>query len=226
MVEKCVVIGAGELQDAEKEKIMECLQGGAGSVLLIAADGGMDYCRQMELVPDVCLGDFDSISPEEGEERSGKECRSQTGDVLTIRLPREKDDTDMLVALKYGMGQGCLEFHMFGGCGGRLDHTIANLQCLVFLRRQSCRGYLYFQEGRAFVLKNEAVTFDPQEQGVLSLFAMGERAEGVTIKGLKYELTDAVLTNEFPVGVSNEFTGRNCSVSVKKGELLVILHSA
>ena len=98
---------------------------------IIAADAGYRICQAQRIVPNLLLGDFDSMTPPADFPR-------------LRRLPVEKDDTDTLAALRIGLEQGCMEFHVYGGTGGkRLDHTLANLQSLLFLRRHGARGYLY-----------------------------------------------------------------------------------
>ncbi len=210
MIEKCVIIGAGEIRGEEKQDVLDCLQ---DKVLFIAADGGMRYCRLFGIKPDVCLGDFDSADEEDTEFFAGS---------LSVRLPREKDDTDMMAAIKYGMEKGCSEFLIFGGYGGRLDHTVANLQCLLYLRRRGCHGTMRFFGGEAFVLKNESIYFPAKSRGILSLFAVGGPAREVTLEGLKYPLTRATVSEDFPIGISNEFTGRESRITVEGGELLIV----
>ena len=72
------------------------------------------------------------------------------------------------------------------------------------------------------VIHNEEICFDREEEGYLSVFCLGDRAEGVFEEGLKYELNDWVLKKEEPLGVSNEFIGRPSRISVKDGTLLLI----
>ena len=107
--------------------------------------------------------------------------------------------------------------------GGRLEHTIANIQCLSFLKNQGARGYLMEADSMLTVIRDETVGFRPSMEGFLSLFALGERAEGITITGMKYLLDRAVLTNDFPIGISNEFIGQGAQVTVERGMLLVIV---
>ncbi|NCB63122.1 MAG: thiamine diphosphokinase [Clostridia bacterium] len=198
----CRIVGAGDFFSRE-------LPSHQNGDLLIAADGGYDHVRKLGLEPDFVVGDFDSLS--EPPDRAG-----------VLRLPKEKDDTDMLSALRLGIGKGYREFRLYGGTGGRMDHTVANFQCLVWLAGQGLHGALYGERWTAEAVTNGALTFGAERRGYVSVFSQGDRAEGVWLKGLKYSLADAVLSHDFPLGVSNEFTGVECSISVKTGTLLVI----
>ena len=178
--------------------------------LVIAADAGYRTCQTAGVVPDMILGDFDSMeAPAEG----GQICR----------LPVEKDDTDTLAAVKLGLKRGCTTFYLYGGTGGkRLDHTLANLQTLLYLRRRGARGYLYDDEFVWTALENETLTVEKTvEWGLLSVFCLGDRAEGVYESGVQYPLAGAVLTAEFPLGVSNHILELQAHIRVDRGTLAV-----
>ncbi len=211
----CILVCAGEMHSEDRAKIAKYISEGA---YLIGVDGGADYCREIGLCADLYLGDFDSVS-ETGLKNLRENVHSE---ILT--LPREKDDTDTLAALKVGMEKGYKEFYIFGGLGGRLDHTIANIQCLTYLSRNGCKGYMFKGSEKLFVISNESVSFEEKEQGILSLFALSGSAKGVYISGMKYNLENGVITNDFPIGVSNEFVGERAIVTVREGELLVIVN--
>ncbi len=213
MGKKCIIIGAGDFQ-------VSSISVEEGD-WVIAADGGFSYCRRMKLEPDLVLGDFDSLT---GEGRRELEALRLSCPEKVQILPVEKDDTDMLAAIREGLARGYRLFHIYGGQGGRLDHTIANIQCLNFLKEQGAEGMLLEEDGMIRLLRDETVELSSRCEGRLSLFSYGERAEGVNIRNMKYELKDAVLTNSFPIGVSNEFIGRPASVSVRKGTLLLLIH--
>lgn len=210
-MERCLVIGAGDIALTEIER-----QEGD---LVIAVDGGYQYCGLLHLEPDYIIGDFDSV--EESRRAEIERLLEAEPDKVTV-LPCEKDDTDMLAALRLGLLKGCKEFFLYAGMGGRLEHTLANIQCLTFLRRNEARGYLMDADCMVTVIENETVHFRPQE-GLVSVFVLGERAEDVSIEGLKYPLDHVVLTNDFPVGVSNEFMGQESSITVGKGVLVIIV---
>jgi len=137
------------------------------------------------------------------------------------RLPKEKDQTDMLAALQYGLELGFDRFHIYGGTGGRLDHTLANVQCLGFLVNSGARGYLHDGSSIVTALKGELL-LAARSRGAISIFALGGPAEGVWLRGLKYELQNARLSCDFPLGVSNEFTGTPAQIKAKRGVLLVV----
>lgn len=178
--------------------------------LVIAADAGYRSCREVGVVPDLLLGDFDSMD--------------QPEDFANVqRSPVEKDDTDTMLAVKTGLDRGCREFHLYGGTGGkRLDHTLANLQTLLYLRRRGARGYLYDDDFVWTALENESFTVERTvEWGLFSAFCLGDRAEGVDEEGFQYPLRDAVLTPSFPLGVSNHIMEPRARITVRKGALLV-----
>ena len=139
-----------------------------------------------------------------------------------VRLKPEKDDTDMMIALKRGLETGYRIFHIYGGCGGRFDHTLANIQCLAYLAQNHARGYLIGKKHTVTLIENERIEFPKERTGYVSVFSYGETARGVTIKGLKYTLTDAYLTDRVPLGVSNEFVGTPSLIRVREGRLLVV----
>ena len=209
---RCIIVGAGEWtpQKIETDK----------DDLVIAVDGGFSYCVRMGLEPDVLIGDFDSVS---GDDREKLEAIKEQEPDRVVALCPVKDDTDMLAALKLGLKRGYRSFWIYGATGGRLEHTIANIQCLLFLKKEGAEGYLLDGREKIFVLKNEEVHFPPEAEGYLSLFCLGEEAKGVDIRGMKYPLENYTMRNDYPIGISNEFTGCEGIVRVRDGELVGIL---
>lgn len=210
---KCIVIGAGDLTVGHINIGEEDL--------VIAVDGGINYCGVLEIEPDMILGDFDSVNAAQRE--AILQMQEQVPERVVILKP-EKDDTDMLAALKLGLKEGYDSFLIYGGTGGRIEHTLANIQSLLFLKNHGAVGYLMDGSGMIFVMKNEEVRLRDNLEGFFSLFCLGKEARGVTIRGMKYELTDYTMTNDFPIGVSNEFIGKEATVSVKDGELVGIVN--
>ncbi len=209
---KCIVIGAGDLTVGELEAEEEDF--------IIAVDGGLSYCGILGVEPDIIIGDFDSLSEQEAE--AVRILETQIPERI-IRFPREKDDTDMLAALKEGLSRGYRDFRIYGATGGRPDHTFANIQCLLYLKHHGAVGYLADGTGMIFVIVNEAVRFQRSMAGILSLFSLEKETRGVTIRNMKYTLEDAVVTNDFPIGISNEFTGEEAEIVVEDGALVCMI---
>ena len=178
--------------------------------LVIAADAGYRYCVEEEIIPNLLIGDFDSMET--------------PPDFPHIeRRPIEKDDTDTMLALKAGLSRGCEIFYIYGGLGGeRLDHAFANLQSLLYLRRRGAAGYLYGENFVWTVMENETLNIPCSvPDGLLSVFSLTEHSEGVTLAGVHYPLEDGVLSEEFPLGVSNHFAAEKAMIRVRSGALLV-----
>lgn len=176
---------------------------------VIAADRGYDSLMAYGVTPDLVVGDFDSLGRTPSHPN-------------VIQLPAEKDDTDMVYALRKGLELGYRRFVLLGGVGGRLEHTLANLQALAWLTTQGARGVLAGEGTVATALRNETMTFPAGLTGFWSAFCLSGQAEGVTLRNLKFELTGHTLSADFPLGVSNEFTGEAAEVSVARGTLLAM----
>jgi len=175
--------------------------------LVIAADGG--YAHMGGIKPDLVVGDFDSLGYVPADEQ-------------VVRHPAEKDDTDTMLAARIGIERGYRAFVLLGGVGGRLDHTLANIQTLAFLRENGARAALIGEGETITMLQDESLRFRAGLSGIISVFSYGAVAYGVYERGLAYALTDATLTDTNPLGVSNAFTGEPAEVSVREGRLVVL----
>ena len=197
----CWIVGAGDFDAARFAP--------APGDFVIAADGGLKYLDALGAKPDLVLGDFDSLG------------KVPAGDNV-LRYPPEKDDTDMMIAVKEGLRRGFVRFALFGGLGGRLGHTLANIQTLMFLSKNSARGFLCGESETVTAVTDGTISFSAAHAGYISVFCLDEPARGVTLRGLKYPLNDAVMTSSVPLGVSNEFTGDAASVTVRHGTLVIV----
>ena len=198
----CYIFGAGEPS-------MPVAVPTRDEVLVIAADGGYRLAAEVFGVPDLLVGDFDSID-------------ALPADVSIVRHPAEKDDTDLALAAEEAIARGATELYIYSALGGRLDHTVANLQLLASLAARGIRATLFGADGTAVMAltAGQCAAFSSR-RGIFSVFAFGGRAGGVTLSGVKYPLVDAILTPDRPLGVSNEFAGTAAMVTVKSGVLLL-----
>jgi thiamine pyrophosphokinase len=178
------------------------------SDFIIAADGGYEILQKVEIKPDLVVGDFDSLGYLPDHPR-------------LIVHPVEKDDTDLALAVKEGQARGFHRFVLYGGVGGRLDHTLANLQCLVNLSRLGAHAVLYDKEYALCALTNGALCLPAEMSGTVSVFAYGGTAHGVTVEGLSYTAQSVDLADDVPLGVSNRCVGTPARIAVQNGTLLV-----
>ncbi len=201
-MKKCIIVGAGDFFPG-------CRIDKQPGDLLIAADGGYKYLKESGLCPDLLVADFDSLTSE------------APADIPVMRFKSEKDDTDMGLAIAEGIRRGYTCFLLYGGTGGRADHTFANYQALIGLARQGYTGRLIGENWQVTAVCDSSLALKPLSSGTVSVFAADSICEGVSIEGLKYEVQDAALTNDFPLGVSNELIGKPARISVSKGTLLI-----
>ena len=178
----------------------------AGDVVF-CADGGWKLARAAGAPLDWVLGDFDSSEAPQGVAR-------------LERFPVEKDDTDTMLCLKRGLALGLDDFLIVGGFGGRLDHTLANLQTLAYAASREARAEMADGNTWAAVVRNGALRV-PARPGKLSVFALDPACRGVSIRGAHYAVEDITLRNTFPLGVSNDFAAPEAEICVRDGALLV-----
>ena len=196
----CYIVGAGEFYGEFTP---------ADDDLVIAADGGYDSLLKRGIRTDVLIGDLDSI-------------KEIPVGIELIRHPVKKDETDMHLAYLEGRRRGYENFELFGGVGGRADHTFANYCLLSYARANGAHARLHDKDSVAYAIRNEATRVRGKCGNHISLFAFGGAAKGVFIKGLYYELENGTLTSDFPLGVSNQFTNEYAEIEVRDGTLLVI----
>ncbi|MBR4345059.1 MAG: thiamine diphosphokinase [Lachnospiraceae bacterium] len=198
---KCIIVAAGEssLLDFVKNE----------NDYIIAADAGLKYLEKEGIVPDMVVGDFDTL-------------KYVPNHPNVISLKPEKDVTDTWEAVQQGIKRGYREFHIYCGLGGRIEHSVANIQLLANLAKEGYSGYLYNDKSILTVIKNGEIRFEPFEKGFISVFSLSDKSMDVDIEGLKYEVRGHMLTDTFPLGVSNEFVGKESRISVREGILLII----
>lgn len=195
------IVGAGELDPGELN-----IPKGA---FVIAADGGLRHLDKSGISPDLIMGDFDSLGHIPKREN-------------VIYHKPEKNDTDTMLAVKHALEMGAETILIYGGLGGRFDHSIANLQTLHYIANHGAMGFLIGGGSVCTVIRGGAVAFDEGMRGFISVFSMTEVSAGVCLTGLKYPLCDYDISCDFPLGVSNEFTGLPATISVKRGALAII----
>lgn len=197
----CYIVGGGEF-DGFFDEIKE-------NDLLLAADKGYQNLEKENIKPDYYIGDFDSAKEPNVENK--------------IVLNPEKDDTDSSYAINFAIKKGYKNFVLYGGLGGRLSHTVANIALAFDLKKKGYDLVLKKKGITAFVIdKSIKVNLEDYKDIYVSIFSLSEETKNLTLKGLKYPLNNYNLKSSDPLGVSNESVEKDFEISFSSGYLLII----
>lgn len=188
-----------------------------GYEVIIAVDAGMDFFYKSRIMPDVIVGDFDSVEEEALEFFQGQE------QMDIHRLNPEKDDTDTEYALRFAIGRGATKITVLGGTGSRLDHVIGNVVLLgVGLEKNVSIELLDTHNKIKMTNSSLSIRKDERFGKYLSVIPVAGDADGVTITGVKYPLDNYDMHGFNTLGISNEIVDDEASITVKNGIVLVI----
>jgi thiamine pyrophosphokinase len=182
--------------------------------VVVAADGGARALIERGLPLTTIVGDLDSLPPDLLD-------RWQAGGGDVRRYPREKDETDLELAVAEAMRRGARRIAILGALGGRVDHQTANLLLLAHPSLDGVDAALRDDGARVAAVKG-AATLSGRPGDLLSLLPVTARVEGVITTGLRYPLAGETLTLGSPRGVSNVFTSQRATVRVRAGTLLAM----
>ncbi|NLK70459.1 MAG: thiamine diphosphokinase [Clostridiales bacterium] len=177
---------------------------------VICADAGYLHAKRLGIVPDCIIGDFDTFGGEIPK------------NIEVIRYRAEKDDTDTMLAVKLALEKGYTDICIYGALGGRFDHTIANVQTLQYIYNHGRNGRIISDNDYIMLQGSGTRTYSRREGYYFSLLSISDKTDGITTEGLKYNLKNATLTSDFPLGVSNQILNEFATITVKNGLLLVI----
>lgn len=202
---RCVIIGGGDCSaDFLKEHI------NLENDYIICADSGFDYAVSAGLTPDLLIGDFDSIS-------------AVPDGLNVITLPVEKDVTDCVAAYNEGVKAGFKSFVLFGGTGGRFEHTFANISLMANASKSNISFEIIDEKHIFRSISNSSIKIKHKENQQISVFAYAGRAFGVILKGFHYPLWDYTLDPfNAALGTSNDIIEEFGEISVRSGTLVIV----
>lgn len=208
-VKRCVIVSAGEIHNYEKARAFL-----RDDDFFIFCDGGLSHAGGLGVKPDVVVGDFDSC------EQSDLEWWKERSEI--IQLPREKDDTDTLFAVKLAVERGYCDFVLLGAMGGRFDHALGNISILLYLNEQGKKAVLVDDYSVMQIVGKEPLYIE-DTCSYFSVLTIAGDVSGVNIRNAKYPLENASLKCDFQLGISNEvLPGKVAEVSVECGRVLVV----
>ena len=188
-----------------------------GYEVIIAVDAGMDFFYKNRIMPDVIVGDFDSVEQEALEFFQGQE------QMDIHRLNPEKDDTDTEYALRFAIGRGATKITVLGGTGSRLDHVIGNVVLLgAGLEKNVSIELLDTHNKIKMVNSSLSIRKDERFGKYLSVIPITGKVDGVTITGVKYPLDNYDMHGFNTLGISNEIVDDEAAITVRNGIVLVI----
>ena len=181
-----------------------------GAKKVVAADSGYDLAWNLSYLPDVIVGDMDSVVHKEELDHVPEERK--------MVWPKDKDETDTELALRLLWGEGYRKIAVIGGGGGRLDHTIG----ILSLFEREMRPSVWLTDREMVILVEDKFSIQTELGETVSVFPLGEKAEGLRSEGLKWSL-NGLSWSRGDMGISNKTVLRHISLEVKKGKILVIL---
>lgn len=182
---------------------------------IICADGGSNHAYKMEIIPDYIIGDLDSSNDNVIEYFRG--C-----DVIFEKFPSKKNETDTELCIYLANKLGATKIDFIGALGGRVDHMLANVSLLYYVRNMNIIPRILTEREEMYVAINEEVIIKGKVKDTLSVIPLGGDANGVTLSGFEYPLDNYNMKYGLPLGISNIMLEDKCSIKVNKGSLLIV----
>ena len=207
----CIVLN-GEVKDYNKTKeiILE-----ENYNYIIGADGGCNHLFKMNITPNYIVGDLDSIKREVIEYYENK-------NVTFKRYPSHKDETDSEICIYLAKLLGADEIDIFAALGGRIDHTLANIGLMNYIKENNMKPRILTSEEEILMVKNETINLKGKRGDTISVISINGESKGVTLKKLEYPLDNATVNHLSPLGISNVMLEDECIISIKDGCALII----
>ena len=214
--EKIVIISGGSIDDAFAIDWIRQYQ----PEYIIVADSGMEFVRRAGFVPNMIIGDFDSVAPETLE-LFRAECIEKG--IIWKELNPIKDDTDTEFAIRQAIELGAKEIVILGGTGTRLDHVLGNIALLGIGLEEDISIQLVDVHNRIRMIdKPLQLKKDEQFGNMVSLVPYFGEVKGLTLKGFKYPLEDFTTGGFSSLGISNEIVDEVGEITFEEGYMIVI----
>ena len=199
-----LIIAAGNNENSAK-----LLEYADAADYIICADAGYDHAKSVGIVPDILVGDFDSLAEEPDDF------------LRKVKLPVEKDETDTLYALRFAFSKGATNIVLYGGIGSRFDHSYANV-CLLSHAMVRDIPMVLTDGNTEIYLTDSKLILKGRKNATVSVYAFSDICEGVTLKGFYYPLENVLLEKYNIIGTSNIVTKDEAEISVLEGNLLIV----
>ena len=182
---------------------------------IICADGGANHAYKMNITPNYIIGDLDSINKEIIDFYKKQ-------NVLFEEFPSKKNETDSELCILLSKSLNASKIDLFGTLGGRIDHTLANINLLYYIREQEIIPRIISEQEEIYIATNECVKIKGKEKDIISIIPIKGDVKGITLENLEYPLNNYDMNYSTPLGISNIMLSEECKIAVKKGSLLII----
>lgn len=223
-----LIVSGGQTDSEQLRQQIRELRSKGG--VLIAADSGLEVLDQLigqeilletgaMYVPDVAVGDFDSVDPQVLERFQ------KYGQIRFERHRPEKNETDTELAFTIAQEAGIDQILLMGATGTRLDHVLSNVHLLKAAMDRGMECQLLDKHNRIRLVDRRTVFSRSQwEYSFVSFIPLTMEVKGITLTGFKYPLKDhdLHLGQECGLCVSNELAAEEAVLDLTQGLLLVI----
>lgn len=210
-MKKIVVLAGGRLGNPSFYRVIL-----KDADMVICANGGVAHAMKLGIVPQLVVGDLDSLAENQKEWMDRNRVRAAVHS-------RDKDYTDTHLALKEAIGLSPDEVVMLGCIGDRMDHTLSNIFLLLECAKAGIKAKIMDEVNEMYVVGPEReLELTGAEGQFVSLVPLTTAVSGIFTSGLKYRLRGDSLEMRESRGISNEFTEKKALVKVKSGFLLVV----
>ncbi len=214
---RAIVIANGNISNtALVRKRLKEDPGSGGDDIIISADGGVSNTLEMGLIPDVVIGDMDSI-----KQAVKEKMMENSRETRFIAASPAKDESDTQLAVSYALGLGLKKVIIAGATGGRIDHTLANIMLLASPGLKNIDARILTDDSEIFVIE-DSCTIKGKIGKLVSIFSLSPHTYFYKTEGLKYKLEDEKLFFSPVRGLSNVFTEKTARIDIKEGQLLII----
>lgn len=179
---------------------------------IVCADGGTRHALSMGLTPHIIIGDMDSLP---------KNFSLSTFNGEVIVYPKDKNETDLELAINHAITLKPDEIIIVAALGGRIDQTLANIALLTTFQLSTFNLKLSDGLEEIFLCKDQ-VEVKGRSGDVVSLIPWQGNVEGVKTENLKWKLNHEVLFSHQTRGISNEMISDVATISITKGSLLIV----
>ncbi len=182
---------------------------------IICADGGANHSYKMGITPDYIIGDLDSISSNIRDSYKLKNVKFE-------KFPSKKNETDTEICVYLASRLNAKEIDFIGALGGRLDHMIANINLLYYVRNQGIYTKIISEDEDIYIAINEEISINGDVGDTISVIPLNGDAKGVTLNRLEYPLNNYDMKFSLPLGISNVMLDKRCNIKVEQGSLIII----